>query len=84
MSEELIKRAEDLRERCERTCSVTATTFLTPAEQYVLAAWAKRAADCRMILRGGVEGTERCAAFFLPSGVSVCGEFPCFSSCVII
>lgn len=66
MSEELIKRAEDLRERCERTCSVTATTFLTPAEQYAISAWAKRAADCRMVLRGGVEGTERNAAFFLP------------------
>lgn len=66
MSEELIKRGEDLRERCERTCSVTNTAFLTPAEQYALSAWARRAADCRMILRGGVEGTERCAAFFLP------------------
>lgn len=66
MSDELIKRGEDLRERCERTCSVTNTAFLTPAEQYALVAWARRAADCRMILRGGVEGAERCAAFFLP------------------
>ncbi len=66
MSDELIRRGEDLRERCERTCSVTNTAFLTPAEQYALSAWARRAADCRMILRGGVEGAERCAAFFLP------------------
>ncbi len=66
MSDELIRRGEDLRERCERTCSVTNTAFLTPAEQYALSAWSRRAADCRMILRGGVEGAERCAAFFLP------------------
>ena len=66
MSEELIKRGEDLRERCERSCCVTNTAFLTPAEQYALSRWASRAADCRMVLRGGVEGAERCAAFFLP------------------
>lgn len=66
MSEELLKRAEDLRERCERSCSITSSLFLTPAQQYVLSAWARRAADCRMILRGGVEGSERNAAFFLP------------------
>lgn len=66
MSDELIKRGEDLCRRCERTCSVTNTAFLTPAEQYALSAWASRASDCRMILRGGVEGTERRAAFFLP------------------
>lgn len=65
-SEELIKRGEDLRERCERTASVTNTAFLTPAEQYQLQNWAKRAADCRMILRGGVVGAERKVAFFLP------------------
>lgn len=66
MSDELLRRGEDLRERCERTCSVTNTAFLTPAEQYALVAWARRTVDCRMILRGGVEGAERCAAFFLP------------------
>ena len=66
MYDELIRRGEDLRERCERTCSVTSTAFLTPAEQYALSAWSGRRADCRMILRGGVEGAERQAAFFLP------------------
>ena len=45
---------------------LTGTTFLTPAEQYALSAWACRAADCRMRLLGGVEGAERQAAFFLP------------------
>ena len=66
MSEELIKRAEDLRERCERSCSTTSTLFLTPAEQYALSKWASRAADCKMIFRGGTEGSERNVAFFLP------------------
>ena len=66
MSDELIKRFEDLRERCERTCSVTNSLFLTLAEQYALEKWAAHTADCRMVLRGGVEGTERNAAFFLP------------------
>ncbi len=66
MSDELIKRAEDLRERCERSCSLTNSLFLTPAEQYALSKWASRAADCKMILRGGTEGSERNVAFFLP------------------
>ena len=66
MADELIKRFEDLRERCERTCSVTNSLFLSPAEQYALSSWAARAADCSVTLRGGVEGTERNAAFFLP------------------
>ncbi len=66
MSDELIKRAEDLRERCERSCSLTNSFFLTPAEQYALSKWASRAADCKMILRGGIEDSERNVAFFLP------------------
>lgn len=66
MADELIKRFEDLRERCERTCSVTNSLFLSPAEQYALEKWAARAADCSVVLRGGVEGAERAAAFFLP------------------
>lgn len=66
MSEELIKRAEDLRDRCERSCSITNSLFLTPAEQYALSKWASRAADCKMLLKGGAEGSERNAAFFLP------------------
>ncbi len=66
MSEELIKRAEDLRYRCERSCSVTNSLFLTPAEQYAISKWASRAADCKMIFRGGTGDSERNAAFFLP------------------
>lgn len=66
MESELIKRAEDLSERCERSCSLTASSFLTPAEGYQLQNWAKYRADCRMLLHGGVEGAERQCAFFLP------------------
>lgn len=66
MNEELLRRAEDLCARCERTCSVTATAFLTPAEQYSLSAWAKRKQGCTCVLLGGGEACERKAAFFLP------------------
>jgi len=64
--EELLKRADDLANRCERSAVMTATAFLTPAEQAVLSAWAKCRADCRMILHGGHPDCERKAAFFLP------------------
>lgn len=66
MEDELLKRAEDLRERCERTATMTATAFLTPAEQYALAAWAKHRADCTLVFHGGHPNCERKAAFFLP------------------
>lgn len=63
---ELIRRAEDLCRRCERTSAVTHTAFLTPAEQFALEKWAQTAADCNMLLTGGADGCERRAAFFLP------------------
>ena len=62
---ELLRRAEDLARRCERTGGVTHTAFLTPAERYELESWARRA-SCRVLFCGGVEESERCAAFFLP------------------
>lgn len=65
-NDELIRRAEDLAERCERTASLTQTAFLTPAEQYALVNWAKGRADTRMFLFGGHPDCERKAAFFLP------------------
>ena len=64
--EELLRRAEDLRERCERTSSVTHTAFLTPAEQYKLSCWARGRAECRLIFSGGVKNCERAIGFFLP------------------
>ena len=64
-NEELLKRADDLAARCEKTCSVTHTVFLTPAEQYALRSFRPRG-DCRMVFSGGVDGAERQCAFFLP------------------
>lgn len=66
MEEELLKRAEDLCLRCERTATVTATAFLTPAEQYALSVWAAHRADCTVVFHGGHPDCERKAAFFLP------------------
>lgn len=65
-NDELIRRAEDLAERCERTASLTSSAFLTPAEQYALTNWAKGRADTKMFLFGGHSDCERKAAFFLP------------------
>jgi len=64
--EDLLKRAEDLLTRCERSSVMTGTAFLTPAEQAVLSAWTKGRSDCTMLLRGGHPDCERKAAFFLP------------------
>lgn len=63
---ELLRRAEDLCRRCERTGSVTGTAFLTPAEQAELLAWANFRPDCNLRLSGGQPDCERKAAFFLP------------------
>ena len=65
MDDELIRRAEDLSERCCRTGSVTNTGFLTPAEQFQFRHW-RPAGDCTLLLYGGYDGAERQAAFFLP------------------
>lgn len=63
---ELIKRAEDLRERCDRSCTVTHTSFLTPAESFELERYFKNRADCKLYLFGGNTECERKIAFFLP------------------
>lgn len=61
---ELLKRAEELSERCEKSCSITHTGFLSPAEQYLIS---RRAyGDVRLCFFGGAEGCERRIAFFLP------------------
>ena len=65
MELDLQRRAEDLLERCERTYTVTATGFLTPAEVLQLKNWAKRR-GCPLLLSGGVENAERQVGFFLP------------------
>ena len=63
---ELLKRAEDLRARCEKSSCLTHSLFLTPAEGYELSNWAKYRADCRLLLFGGQADCERTVAFFLP------------------
>lgn len=62
---ELIKRAEDLARRCERSGKVCATGFLSPAEQYEIQTHLEHT-DCKLVFSGGTEGRERAAAFFLP------------------
>ena len=66
MEEDLIRRAEDLSERCSRRGCVTSTLFLTPAECAELERWAHARPDVTMLLHGGYEGAERRVAFFLP------------------
>lgn len=62
---ELLRRAEDLLARCERSGSLTATTFLTPAERFQVESWARQR-GCRVFFSGGRPECERCVAFFLP------------------
>lgn len=63
--EELVKRCDDLARRCERSCTVTSTGFLSPGEQYYISKHF-HPYDSKMIFRGGAEDSERRAAFFLP------------------
>lgn len=62
---ELIKRAEDLAARCDKSGLVTHTGFLSPAERYELEQWAKRSGT-ELYFSGGNAECERTAAFFLP------------------
>ncbi len=62
---ELIRRAEDLAERCRRSGSVTHSGFLSPAERYRLERWAGHS-GARLLFSGGGPDCERTAAFFLP------------------
>ena len=63
---DLIKRAEDLCRRSERSNCVTMTGFLSPAERYALSEHLKHRADCRLLFTGGHPDCERTMAFFLP------------------
>ena len=62
---ELLKRARDLAERCERSGVVCATGFLSPAEQYEIQS-KLGFIPCGLVFHGGGENCERAAAFFLP------------------
>lgn len=63
---ELLRRAQDLARRCDKSACVTNTGFLTPAEQYFLSNRPLSDFDCKLCFRGGAEDCERKAAFFLP------------------
>ncbi len=63
---ELIKRAEDLYNRSQRSNMLTMTAFLTPAERIQIESWGKHLCADRLLFCGGIEECERTAAFFLP------------------
>ena len=64
-NDELLRRLEDLSERCEKTGTLTHTAFLSPAEQYAASRFLNRS-DCKMLLSGGHPDCERKVLFFLP------------------
>ncbi len=66
MDKNLEKRLEDLSDRCTRRGIVTATGFLTLAEQQALSFWSGHLAGACIHLDGGDSFCERKAAFFLP------------------
>lgn len=63
---DLLRRAEDLLSRCERSGSVTSTNFLTPAERFQLEGWLRRQPGARAVFSGGHPDCERSVCFFLP------------------
>lgn len=63
---DLLRRAEDLLGRCERSGALTSTNFLTPAERLQLERWAAQRPDCRLVFTGGHPDCERTVGFFLP------------------
>ena len=67
---ELIKRGEDLQNRCLRSHTVTHSHFLTPAERYELEKGLRSDPDCTLLFHGGAADCERSIAFFLPDYLS--------------
>ena len=65
LSEEILKRAEDLARRCEGRGVPTNTGFLTPAERYALE-HDPALREANMVFDGGHADAERTIAFFLP------------------
>ena len=65
---DVLRRAEDLSDRCARSGLVTASAFLTPAERFALEqTFAPR--EEKPLFLGGAEDCERVCAFFLPDGM---------------
>lgn len=73
--DELIKRAEDLSARCDRTGKLTHTAFLTPAERMELTRVA-HTLPVKPVFCGGHAECERTAAFFLPYYIDEDGFTP--------
>ncbi len=63
--EELVRRLQDLQERCNRMGILTATAFLTGAEQAEAEQFLRRAPFCH-VFYGGYPDAERRVLFFLP------------------
>ena len=49
----LLRRAQDLADRCDRAGVPTSTTFLTPAQRCALAQWAPRHSAVQPVFSGG-------------------------------
>ena len=62
----LLRRAQDLADRCDRAGVPTSTTFLTPAQRCALAQWSPRHSVVQPVFSGGYPDAERQVAFFLP------------------
>ncbi|MBO7728327.1 MAG: hypothetical protein J6S50_07445 [Oscillospiraceae bacterium] len=63
---ELIKRISDLALRCDRNGCLTHSTFLTPAECYLLETRKLPVGEAKLVFSGGRDDCERKVAFFLP------------------
>ncbi len=68
---DLLRRAEDLFRRCEKSGTVTATRFLTPAERFSLERWKNTQPGCRLVFLGGHPDCERTVGFFMPDYMDV-------------
>lgn len=64
--DEFLRRCEDLVHRGAKSGQVTATHFLTPAEQAAVKQWAVWGCEGTVLFHGGSESCERRVAFFLP------------------
>ena len=63
---ELLRRAEDLANRCERKNTLTCAGFFTPAECYTLRQWLNTRPEPLALLFGGKDECERQMLFFFP------------------
>ena len=79
---DIVRRAEDLSKRCVKTGTVTASRFLTPAEQVEIADSLRTGCGFRIEFFGGREHSERKVAFFIPDSFE--GDYNPFDAVKII